>query len=232
MNGTTQAFVDAGLDGFSQNTMTFHAEVEENHSYKITLFDVGFMRGPSYGGDRQMPTTVALFTNSFVIGAHIAPTGDRTVSRALLNLGGISAFCDTTHIDVQWNPSAQLDSEEITIGASSQSTKWMAIDRTTSFRLISRFNSPRIAPRLKDATINVMDYIDLKFHSPVTLSKLSEHVNNWQSFLSFCLRRPSYVEEIRFSNEKRAFTHPMQLVIPGERDQTGLKRLNIKETFY
>jgi hypothetical protein len=229
LDGTTQAFVDAGLGGQIQKTMTFHAEVDVHYTYKITLFDVGFIRGPSYGNNKQMPTTVTLFTNSFVIGDHVNSPNDKVVSRARLNLGGLSEFVDTTHIGVKWKPPQHHDSDKLAINVSSRATGWIALNNSMSLRFFSTFIGPRAAIGLKRTSIEIVDYIDLKFHKPISLSKLRDQTSCWQSFLTFSSRKPSYLEEVRFSDDKNSSNHPLQFVIPGERPNKDSTRRNWRE---
>jgi ApeA N-terminal domain 1 len=223
LSGTAQAFLDAGLGGPSQKAMTLHAVVEEDYHYELTLFDTGFMQGPSYGFDKQQQTTVKLFTNSFVLGAHVKSLDDPIVSCARLNLGGLSAFCDTTHISSRWKPPRQSDVDKLRIDLKSHATRWIALNKASSIRFFATFDGPRVRSKLKTATVSVTDFIDLKFHRPISLSQLSDRVNDWQSFVSFCVRQPSYLESVRFSGEKAGHFYPFQFVIPGERPDNSIK---------
>lgn len=200
---------------------TFFGRFEIQHTYEVSLFNVGLTRGPSrtYPKEPNRETSAELYTNNILIGCHIESEERRFLNGALLNLTGLEEWCDATGFSGKFHP-GELAGESVDVSFKATASPHYELGKGRLIRFLSQYRGPVTFDGRKALTLTERNTIELVFADAISISELLAEIAIWQSFITFGLRRPSYIDEAKVLIHSGGdhFT-AFGLVVPGRRHE-------------
>ena len=216
-------------------TRTIFGRLAGGARSELTLFDVGMITSPSgftdYG-ERQ--TDVEFFTNMILINAHIASRVDCIISGALLRATGFGEWCDSTGFSGQTDVGSPTHGTEcVDVSYKASASAFYSIGPGKSLRILSQYSGPMFFQAAKHVTMSEENVIELCFEENVSIDDILHEISIWQNFLTFALRKPSYMCELQLSVRSAAGPEfGWSLLVPGRRIDAGLNRRRMTEILF
>jgi hypothetical protein len=200
---------------------TFFGRLAAKYPYDVTLFDTVLKRGAG----RTLPksinneTEAVFLTNSILISDHIESQNDTAFNGATINLTGLNAWCNLTGFSGRHkNPTPQkLASGRLNISYRERSTKSYDLGSGRTIRFLSQYAGPFYFEHLKQVTLKEKNTIEIIFAEDLSIKHLLQEIHIWQTFITFGLRRPSYIDEIILLIRTAVGFRRVGLIVPGRK---------------
>jgi len=200
----------------------FFGQLTSRYTYDVTLLSAGMERGPTTAtpADPQRETESEFYTNIIVLGGHVAREDEPFISGALLNLTGLEEWCDATGFSGQHQhrDPRELATETVNVSFQASTSPHYNLGSDRLLRFLSQYRGPRFFGRQKQVALKERNTIELVFADTLSVKQLLNETHIWQTFITFGLRRASYIDEITLlihsSDENFA---RMGLLVPGRR---------------
>jgi len=218
------------------DSRTLFGQMDDHYRYDVTLFRTGLIRGPSSGSprDSDRETEVQFFTNTILVGDHIASEEERAVSAAWVHITGLGEWCDTSGFSGRMEkPGSPFGSERVDLSYHGSSSDFYPIGSGRALRLVSHYRGPMFFNAPKKVAMSEQDLIELRFDDDLSITQLIHEIGIWQSFMTFALRRPSYIDEVRVTLDRADdLGFGCSLLVPGRRTEAAIKNRRVGEVLF
>ncbi|HZL59175.1 MAG TPA: HEPN domain-containing protein [Stellaceae bacterium] len=218
------------------SSRTLFGRMRGHYQYDVTLFRTGMMRGPaigsSSGGDHD--SEMQLFTNTILVGGHIDSEDEHVVSAALVRATGLDEWCDGSGFEGQMEmPSASFGTERVNLSYQGSASEFYPTGAGNALRLVSHYRGPMFFHGPKDVIMREEDLIELRFDNDLSINQVLHEIGIWQSFITFALRRPSYMDEIRLTlKESVEAPFGSTLLVPGRKNDISAKNRRRRDILF
>jgi hypothetical protein len=182
---------------------TFFGRLKNQYAYDVTLFNAGPMRGPSQTAPSEpgRETDAEFYTNNILIGCHVEGENKPFLNGALVHLTGLEEWCDATGFSgaIEHGAPGELATETVNVSFQASASPHYDLGNGRLLRFLSRYSGQSIPAHRKHVTMSERNTIELVFSSEISIKDVLDEITIWQTFITFGLRSPSYIDEVMLS---------------------------------
>jgi hypothetical protein len=203
---------------------------------KISILGARRKRGPVKTHppkkQRERETEVAYSASYIIIGAHVETSDDPFIDRVVFGLTGLEEWCNATGFSgkversqVQSRPpKGKLAEVFVNIFFQSSSTRFFNIGRGRRLRFLSRYRGPDYFDREKQFELKERNEIEIVFSNRLSIEQALHEIRIWQTFISFGLRIPSFLDDIIILKNSGNRIERMDLFVPERKWEVPKRR--------
>ncbi|MEH2561813.1 HEPN domain-containing protein [Bradyrhizobium sp. AZCC 2289] len=200
----------------------------------VSVFGARPTRGPSktYPPKKERETEVAFSASYVLSGAHVETLKDPFIDRVLFGLSGLEEWCNAAGFSGKVDrpqvspppPKGNLASVSVNISFQASSTPFFDIGGGRRLRLLSLYRGPEYFGHEKQFELKEKNKIEIVFPKRVSIEQALEEVRIWQTFISFGLRIPTFLEDIVIVKKRGKLFQQMSLFVPERKWEVPRRR--------
>lgn len=201
---------------------TFFGQIENEYIYEVSLFNTGLVRGPSVVFPKQpgRETTAEFYTNNILIGDHVTNEMHPFLNGVLLHLTGLEEWCHPSGFSgkIDHGAPGELATEIVNVSFEASASPYYDLGDGRLLRFLSQYTGPHVFSGTKNIALAQRNSIELVFSGLMSIKEILAEITIWQTFITFGLRRPSYIDEVTLlihSGAKQPTR--MGLIVPGRK---------------
>jgi len=203
----------------------------------VTLFNALLKRGPgrTAPGDLDRETDAEFYTNNILIGDHVESEERPFLNGALLHLTGLEEWWDTTGFSgkLEHKTPGELATETVDISFKASASPHYDLGDGRLLRFLTEYRGPFVFGHRKNVVLAERNTIELVFSDIISINQILGEIHIWQTFITFGLRRPSYIDEVMLLVQFGAENFSrLELIVPGRRPDPPTSRRGARDVLF
>ena len=190
----------------------------------ISVFDARHKRGPSstHPPEPERETEVAFSASHILVGAHVDTVEEPFINRMRFSLTGLEEWCNTTGFSGKHeipqrrlaSPEDECELDTVQVSFQSSATDYFDIGGGKRLRYLSLYRGPGYFDRDKQVALTERNKIEIVFPERVSIDQAVGEIRTWQTFISFGLRIPTFLDDILLRKDEGEVYERMNLFVP------------------
>lgn len=163
-------------------------------------------RGPTttHPPNEERETEIAYLASFILSGGHLKAVDEPFIDRVVFGLTGLEEWCNTTGFSGNFKrsqvpprpPKGKLADESVDVFFQNSSTEFFNIGHGRRLRFLSLYSGPEHFNREKVIELKEKTKIEIAFAKHVSINQALDEIRIWQTFISFGLRIPTFLDGI------------------------------------
>ena len=190
----------------------------------ISVLGARRKRGPTstYPPNPERETEVAFSARYILVGAHVDTVEKPFINRLRFSLTGLEEWCNTTGFsgkhEIPEHQFALLEDEReldtVQVSFRSSATGYFDIGCGKRLRFLSLYRGPDYFDREKQVTLTERNRVEIVFPERVSIDRAVDEIRIWQTFISFGLQIPIFLDDILLRKDEGEVYKRMSLFVP------------------
>jgi hypothetical protein len=206
------------------NPSTILGRLTSEPMHDISVLGAHHKRGPTstYPPNPERETEVAFSASCILFGVHVDTVEKPFINRMRFSLTGLEEWCNTTGFsgkhEIPQHQSSLLEDEReldsVQVFFRSSATDYFDIGGGKRLRFLSLYRGPDNFDREKKVTLTERNRIEIIFPERVSINQAVDEIRIWQTFISFGLRIPIFLDDILLRKDEGDVYKRMSLFVP------------------